>query len=365
MRENVNSDGDERVDEREGAGVDSGDTDTTDSGSTTDGQARPEPDGEAADRHDDADADGQADRDRDEQPTRNDEADRDAEDSEARTDGEDGTDGEDRTDGEDGANDGDAEDASTPQADDDGDRHESLVARARREREQRRRRRLATAFGVAGELLITGGIVIVLFIVYSLWWTNVVANEQARRDSDAVREAWETTPDDGDDTTRLFDPEDGIGFLHVPTMSDDDILVKEGVDLKTLNGGVAGYYDTPVESAMPWDQEGNFSLAAHRDGHGAKFHNIHKIEEGDPIVFESRNNWYIYRVFEILPKTSRYNTGVLDPVPADSGRTEPGRYITLTTCTPILTSEHRYVVWGELERVEPVDDQRSLPRELR
>jgi LPXTG-site transpeptidase (sortase) family protein len=230
-----------------------------------------------------------------------------------------------------------------------------------------RRRRIAAAVGVVGELMITGGVLIGLFVVYSLWWTNVVANQEARRDGNAVREAWEATPDDGDDATEVpaFDPEDGIGFLHVPSMTGDDVLVKEGVDLDTLNGGVAGYYDAPVESAMPWDEKGNFSLAAHRDGHGAKFHNIHHIEEGDPIVFETRNNWYVYRVYAILPETSKYNTGVLAPVPEESGRTEAGNYITLTTCTPILTSRERYVVWGELERVDPMGPTRTPPPELR
>ncbi|MEO3751675.1 class E sortase [Streptomyces sp. B6B3] len=230
----------------------------------------------------------------------------------------------------------------------------------------RTRRRVAAVIGVVGELLITGGVVLALFVVYSLWWTNVVANQEAKRDSNALHEQWESTPDDGDDTTepRTYDPADGIGFLHVPAMTDDVILVKEGVDTGILNGGVAGYYDEPVESAMPWQQEGNFSLAAHRDGHGAKFHNIHEIEEGDAIVFETRNSWYVYRAFAILPETSKYNTGVLAPIPEESGRDEPGSYITLTTCTPILTSEHRYVVWGELERVDAVDAQRTLPPEL-
>ncbi|WP_129841443.1 class E sortase [Streptomyces sp. RFCAC02] len=230
------------------------------------------------------------------------------------------------------------------------------------------RRRAAAAVGVFGELLITGGVVLALFVVYSLWWTNVVANQEAKHDSDAVREHWAAgADDDGEDATvpPEYDPEDGIGFLHVPSMSDDDILVKEGIALDVLNGGVAGYYDEPVESAMPWDEEGNFALAAHRDGHGAKFHSIDHIEEGDPIVFETQNTWYIYRVFEILPETSKYDTGVIAPVPEGSGATEAGRYITLTTCTPVYTSRHRYIVWGELERTEPVDEARTPPAELR
>jgi LPXTG-site transpeptidase (sortase) family protein len=147
-------------------------------------------------------------------------------------------------------------------------------------------------------------------------------------------------------------------------MGESDILIKEGTDLGTLNGGVAGYYEDPVESAMPWDVEGNFSLAAHRDGHGEKFHNIDDIRPGDPIVFESENTWYVYRVYDILPETSRYNIDVLNPVPRESGVRRPGRYITLTTCTPVLTSEFRYIVWGELERTVAVDEERTPPPEL-
>ncbi|MDT0445946.1 class E sortase [Streptomyces johnsoniae] len=229
------------------------------------------------------------------------------------------------------------------------------------------RRRLALAVSVFGELLITAGAVLALFVVYSLWWTNVLANQEAERDGNAVRENWAAAgDDDGDDRTSpaTFEPEDGLGFLHVPTMTGADILVKEGIDLDILNGGVAGYYDEPVQSAMPWDEEGNFSVAAHRDGHGAKFHNIQRIEEGDPIVFETKNTWYIYRAYAILPETSRYNTAVLDPIPEESGKTEAGQYITLTTCTPVYTSEHRYIVWGELERTEHVNAQRDLPQEL-
>ncbi|WP_228454608.1 class E sortase, partial [Streptomyces alkaliphilus] len=227
---------------------------------------------------------------------------------------------------------------------------------------------VALAVGVFGELMITAGVLLGLFVVYSLWWTNVVANQEANRAGDAVRESWETgggAEDPADpDEPRVYRPEDGIGFLHVPALGGDEILVKEGIDLPTLNGGVAGYYDHPVESAMPWDEEGNFSLAAHRDGHGAKFHDIHKMREGDPIVFETRDSWYVYRVFSILPETSRYDIGVLDPIPEGSGATEPGRYITLTTCTPIFTSTYRYIVWGELERVEPMSAERTPPPEL-
>ncbi|WP_374939698.1 class E sortase [Streptomyces sp. UH6] len=224
---------------------------------------------------------------------------------------------------------------------------------------------VATLVGLLGELLMTAGVVLGLFVVYSLWWTNLLADRAADQESDRIRDRWEQALE-GAGGPGSLDTKDGIGFLHVPTMDDDQILVKKGTDPKVLDDGAAGYYTDPVKASLPTsDKDGNFSLAAHRDGHGAKFHGIHKIREGDPIVFESKDKWYVYKVFEILPETSKYNVGVLKPVPEESGRKKAGKYITLTTCTPMYTSEHRYIVWGELVRVDPVDDRRTPPEEIR
>ncbi|MFP3989177.1 class E sortase [Streptomyces sp. E11-3] len=225
-------------------------------------------------------------------------------------------------------------------------------------RRRSRRGPILTAISVFGELLITGGLVLGLFVVYSLWWTNVLADREAKKQGNSVRETWEESG------PGALDTKDGIGFLHVPAMGESDILVKKGTGTKDLNDGTAGYYTEPVKSALPQDDKGNFTLAAHRDGHGAKFHNIHKLKNGDSIVFESKDKWYVYKVYAKLPSTSKYNVNVLKPIPKDSGKKKAGRYITLTTCTPIYTSKHRYIVWGELERVEKVDSERTPPAEL-
>ncbi|MER6915213.1 class E sortase [Streptomyces sp. NPDC000594] len=227
----------------------------------------------------------------------------------------------------------------------------------------RARSRIAGAISFLGELLITAGVVLGLFVVYSLWWTNVLADRESGRQADRVRDGWAKAAPDA--KPGALDTKDGIGFLHVPAMDDDEVLVKKGTTPEQLNDGVAGYYTEPVKSALPWQKKGNFTLAAHRDGHGAKFHNIHKLKEGDPVVFETRDTWYVYQVYKALPQTSKYNVEVLKPVPKQSGRTGSGRYITLTTCTPIYTSDYRYIVWGELVREVPVDADRTPPAELR
>lgn len=218
------------------------------------------------------------------------------------------------------------------------------------------------AVSVFGELLITTGLVLGLFVVYSLWWTNVVADRAADKQGDKVRDTW----DAADTGPGALDTKNGVGFLHVPAMKNGEVLVEKGTSSKVLNDGVAGYYTDPVKSALPTsDKNGNFTLAAHRDGHGAKFHNIDKLKKGDAIVYETKDNWYVYKVYAILPETSKYNVKVLQSVPKQSGKTKPGHYITLTTCTPVYTSRYRYVVWGELERVDKVDSDRTPPKELR
>ncbi|MEU6815683.1 class E sortase [Streptomyces sp. NPDC046860] len=220
---------------------------------------------------------------------------------------------------------------------------------------------VALAVSFLGELLITAGVVLGLFVVYSLWWTNVVADRHADRQADKVRDHWAhaaTGPG-------ALDTKEGIGFLHVPAMRNGTVLVEKGTSPGVLDDGVAGYYTDPAKAVLPMTgKKGNFTLAAHRDGHGAKFHNIDKVREGDPVVFETRDTWYVYKVYSILPETSKYNVDVLAQVPKESGKAQPGHYITLTTCTPVYTSRYRYVVWAELVRTQKVDGERTPPKEL-
>ncbi|WP_433890922.1 class E sortase [Streptomyces sp. CA-111067] len=225
---------------------------------------------------------------------------------------------------------------------------------------------VAATVSVIGEILITAGVVLALFVAYSLWWTNVIADRHEKKAADKVRQQWSQGPQGSPAAApKGLDTKSGIGFLHVPAMGRNyEVLVKKGTSTDVLNEGVAGYYTDPP-TAMPWDKTGNFAVAAHRDGHGAKFHNINKIHVGDPVVFESKDAWYVYKVYKVLDQTSKYNVAVTDQVPKESGKTKPGRYITLTTCTPVFTSRYRYVVWGELVRTQKVDPQRTPPPELR
>jgi len=227
---------------------------------------------------------------------------------------------------------------------------------------------VAAALGLMGEMLITLGLVLALFVGYSLWWTDVVAARAADRQGDRLRQTWSAPADSTPEAPApVYGAGDGVGFLHVPAFEKDDrtILIRMGTSTEVLNEGVAGVYEEPYRSAMPWDAEGNFTMAAHRDGHGAKFHDLDRLSEGDPVVVETRDAWYVYRVAGTLPQTSKYDVGVVAPVPEGSPFTGPGRYLTLTTCTPVYTSRYRMAVWAQLVRIDAMDAHRTPPPELR
>ena len=230
---------------------------------------------------------------------------------------------------------------------------------------------LQRALGLLGELMITAGVLLGLFVVYSLWWTDVVADQRADAASARVRQTWSApSRAPGDARTvqavRGYQAADGLGFLHIPRLGRGyQVLIRTGTDTDLLNQGVAGAYTEPYRAAMPWAGPGNFALAAHRDGHGAKFHDLPELRPGDKVVVETRDDWYVYTVDRTLQQLSKYDVGVTAPVPVGSGYTRPGHYLTLTTCTPVYTSRYRMAVWASLTRTVPVDRARDLPAELR
>ncbi|WP_190232767.1 class E sortase [Streptomyces avicenniae] len=215
---------------------------------------------------------------------------------------------------------------------------------------------------VIGELFITTGAVLLLFVVYQLWWTNVEARAHARHEADSLQEQWET-PGDGEGAgdapdpraPGAFSPGEGFAILYIPTL-DVRVAIAQGVDEEAvLDNGLVGHYTEAdgLPTAMPWDEQGNVGLAGHRNTHGEPFRYINQLDPGDPIVIETEDAYFTYEMSSRLDSTSPSNVAVLNAVPEQGGFSEPGRYITLTTCTPEFTSTYRLIVWGELTEERP------------
>lgn len=221
---------------------------------------------------------------------------------------------------------------------------------ARRQARLRRPSPAVVASRAIGEVFITTGVLMLLFVTYQLWWTNVRAHAQAGKEASDLQQDWAN----GKRAPGEFEPGQGFAILHIPEL-DVVVPIAEGVsNKKVLDKGMVGHYgQEPLKTAMPSARTGNFGLAGHRNTHGEPFRYINKLKSGDAVVVETQEEYFVYKVASILPVTPPSNTGVLDPVPKDSGFTEPGRYITLTTCTPEFTSKYRLIVWGKMVEERP------------
>ncbi|MFE6547881.1 class E sortase [Streptomyces sp. NPDC057746] len=203
---------------------------------------------------------------------------------------------------------------------------------------------------LVGELFITSGVVMLLFVTYQLWWSNVRAHQEAGSAAKHLQQDWAN----GRREPGEFAPGQGFAILHIPKL---DVVapIAEGTSkTNVLDKGMVGHYgEGTLKTAMPDAKTGNFGLAGHRNTHGEPFRYINRLKPGDPIVVETQDKYFVYKMTSILPMTSPSNTSVLDAIPAGSGFTAPGRYITLTTCTPEFTSTYRMIVWGKMVEERP------------
>lgn len=241
-----------------------------------------------------------------------------------------------------------------------------------------------TATRVTGELLITVGVIVLLFLAWQLWGTGLVTSRaqdglrgQLDQQFAATPPGGSATPPGGSPTppgrdgtgdTRsggtgsagspatpvqpgtpvlpgpavVTPPEGGpVARLLIPAI-DVDWVVVQGVSLSDLADG-PGHYPA---SAMP-GQVGNTSIAGHRTTHGAPFFRIAELRTGDPIEVRVPGRTYTYRVTSTeIVKPSQ--VGVVAPVPDRPGVVATRRLLTLTSCNPQYSARQRIVVHAEL-----------------
>ncbi|MBS1898161.1 MULTISPECIES: class E sortase [unclassified Microbacterium] len=241
--------------------------------------------------------------------------------------------------------------------------------RASARRVGRRPRRRATFVSVLGELLLTAGVLVLLFVAWQMWIGDAImsaeANDKGRQVSQKWADAKPPLPpiaDDGHGTDGahpqyvppvMSPPEDGVPWgaqMHVPRWgSDYNVEIAGGVTRPaTLDHGWIGVYPN---SGMP-GQVGNFSMAAHRTTWGKPFNQLDRLRLNDAIVIETEQGWYTYR-FRTLEYVTPDSVDVLDPVPQAPEAAPGGRYITLTACSPLYSLAERIVAYGVFESFQP------------
>jgi sortase A len=240
---------------------------------------------------------------------------------------------------------------------------------------------LLTLRGI-GQTLITAGLVILLFVVYEVWVSNLFADAK----QSAVHKTFEQQIVNGDNPlvgqaalpgsgAGTIPTGTGIANIYMPRLgSDYHFTIVEGTNDADLEKGPGHYSGT----ALP-GQVGNFAVAGHRVGKGEPFLNLDQLQPGDAVVIETVTNWYVYTVLgdkttgnlatpgvdgvvgrEIV-KPSDVN--VILPVPNHPATKPNTALITLTTCTPKFSATDRMIVHGSLTRTIPRQGD-LLPKEL-
>jgi sortase A len=216
-----------------------------------------------------------------------------------------------------------------------------------------RRRRLADL----GEVLFTLGVILMLFVGYQLWWTNVSAARAAEQVATQVQQSWAAaTPKDSPDgprpaTPAAEQPEVGepFGLMYIPRLKDKvwGLPLVQGIGPEQLAQGIGHY----VGTAMP-GEVGNFATAGHRATHGEPLRDIDQIQKGDVVIVETESDWFTYEL-ESTKIVTPSDVWVIDPVPGKPDAKPTEALITLTTCNPRWASTTRWIWWGTLTDTLP------------
>ncbi|MGH8878334.1 MAG: sortase domain-containing protein, partial [Stackebrandtia sp.] len=107
---------------------------------------------------------------------------------------------------------------------------------------------------VVGELLLTLGVVVMLFVAYEMWGKSAEIDSAQSTQSDD----WEDAVEEGKDPTLDPVPGNAIARLYMPQVRPEPWVIVEGTDLDDIEQAPGHYED----SAMP-GEKGNFAIAGH------------------------------------------------------------------------------------------------------
>src|SRR6478735_4451987 len=244
-----------------------------------------------------------------------------------------------------------------------------------------------------GQTLITLGVVVLLFVVYEVYVTDLFGEQKQAAATEAIDQVWASAEPATTDTVvvtnsdqLVTDPRqrtpdyqttlgDGFAKLYVPTFGADYVFtVVEGTNADDLYIG-PGHYDG---TQLP-GQQGNFAVAGHRVSKGSPFNDLGLLASCDAIVVETQDDWFVYRVLPMEEETATWAgtprancdgvavqtgqyTGVFGreiTVPSDYAQVLPvphvnntvvpedaERLITLTTCHPQFSDAERMIIHG-------------------
>jgi len=207
---------------------------------------------------------------------------------------------------------------------------------------------------ILGELLITLGLLVFLFVAWQLWWTDVTAKGDQAVTVQALEKGFGPAglPKRGtaEPLATLTKVPFGQAFaiVRIPRFGAGYARpVLQGTDRDTLIKGMGHYLGT----AFP-GQLGNFALAGHRTTYGRPLWDIDLLQKGDVIVIETKASYVVYAVDGHVIVTPD-KVEVIAPVPQRPGVKPTEAWMTLTACHPKYSARYRYVVFAKLVKIIP------------
>ena len=202
-----------------------------------------------------------------------------------------------------------------------------------------------------GELLITLGLVVLLFCAYELKVTNLYTDRQQDALSEELARAWAepvAAPGNAVRPAAVTGIGDALAVVRAPRLGADwRKVVLEGVSVDDLKRGPGHYPKT----ALP-GEVGNVVFSGHRTTYGAPFEDLDRLRPGDAIVVETRDKWFTYRVTgTLIVRPDQIE--VTYPVPGRAGVAPVQRLLTLTTCHPKYSARERLITHAELVATDP------------
>jgi len=205
---------------------------------------------------------------------------------------------------------------------------------------------MRNAVGSIGRVLITVGILILLFVGYQLWGTGLYtarAQDDLKKDFDKQLAQVEEDPLPADELPPAPPDGEAIARIRIAKIGVDWAVV-EGTETADLRKGPGHYKGTPMPGEI-----GNSAIAGHRTTYGAPFWSVDELHVGDKVILRTLTGTYTY-VLDRDPFTVKPSqTEVLFPdINKATGKQEAT--ITLTTCNPRFSAAQRLVVRAKLDR---------------
>src|SRR5580704_5673579 len=207
------------------------------------------------------------------------------------------------------------------------------------------------ALGVIGRVLITLGLILLLFAAYQIWGTSFqeghtqnqlrhtleqeatnAAVKRALAEASAL-DKLHTGPPVVAPTTKAPGEGKPVGVIRIPVIGINQVVV-QGTATQDLRKGPGHYIGT----ALP-GQPGNAGVAGHRTTYGHPFYNLNEVKKGDPIVLTTFQGIFVY---------DAVRTQVVSPSDGTVLKNAFGAYLTLTTCNPRFSASTRLVVTAKL-----------------